>query len=269
MFDQFDNTKFENVGRPRAFNLSKYIDVIHMLINCDEVTKALAMIDGMPGWYRDNEPIEITALRKMLYKKLYTPVDYVTKFRFGDPADLLPYNYPRAHITYQIIKEYNDKGVYPGLYDVGCGNTWLCEALKMRNLQLDYHGADIVLEDDSSKNIQSPWIFTCFEMLEHLHEPKEIRHYMEQIDEKPEFILLSTPLYCYNGGHIDWTTMDLGHLRTYTPKEFTDYAIDNFPGYSWQHIRHHTQILIGTLPGVTWSGVINTKEIENAGQKES
>lgn len=253
-FDWFDTEAPINKGRPRYFNLKYYLSVVEMMINADEVTKALWLLDNPPSWFKDHEPEEMTMMRRVLHRKLFTNTDYMVKVDHAAKGkDVFDECYPRSHAVAHYVKEFNDNGVTPHIFELGPNCHWLPIGLELRGHKFTYKGVDLDRSQLETIN-KAPWwseepnhptIFVCFEVIEHLNNPADIRHYMEQLMIEPSYIMLSTPMYCYNGGLPNWFTRDLGHLRTYTPKEFTLFATENFPKYDFEIIEHHCMVLIG------------------------
>jgi len=92
-------------------------------------------------------------------------------------------------------------------------------------------------------------IFAGLEIIEHLQDEQELKHTM--IREGVEFdqIYISTPKYTWAGGLDSWEDNYLGHLRTYTPKEFIKYFYESFPGYQPTYYEHHCMLICGRKVG--------------------
>jgi hypothetical protein len=111
------------------------------------------------------------------------------------------------------------------------------------------------MQSDAEKRLGEHWsskpepkqrkVFICFEMLEHLARPEEIFHHYVKAGGDFDTILLSTPMYTYGGGMPNWYECDLGHLRTYTPREFLDYAKKHWPFHKWELQTGPVMCLIG------------------------
>jgi hypothetical protein len=59
-------------------------------------------------------------------------------------------------------------------------------------------------------------------------------------------VFLSTPKFTWAGGMNNWQERQLGHLRTWTPKEFLDFAQKSFKNFTWiGDFDNHTLVLKG------------------------
>lgn len=224
------------------------------MINADEVAFALRMLSSLPAWYRDNEPTEVTQMRKKLYQQLFTNHDYHSKADFAnDNKDVFDETWPRGQAVLEIIKKYNTQNICPHIFELGPSNFWMAKGLLMRGAKFTINGIDFdKAHIEEAKKIlpwseqqRTPTIFVAFELIEHLNNTDELRHYLEQLEVTPEYVCLSTPLYCYGGGRNNWVNNNLGHLRTWTPKEFTLEAQDLFPGYEFKIMKSDCMVLTG------------------------
>ncbi len=89
-------------------------------------------------------------------------------------------------------------------------------------------------------------ILVCFEALEHMWNPHDLEQAAKKIGVEFDQIYLSTPKYTLFGGLPDWKTRRIGHVRTWTPKEFMEFASNAFKGYSWTYFDSHSMVLKGT-----------------------
>jgi len=90
-------------------------------------------------------------------------------------------------------------------------------------------------------------IFVAYEIIEHLWNTEEIHQHVIQLPVKPKTIMLSTPMYTFNSPAEKWHEADLGHLRTYTKREFVDYATKHWSNYAWALMPEHVMLLVGKL----------------------
>lgn len=222
-----------------------------MMIRSDEVERALWMLDNMPSWYRANYPVEAKVLKQRLLKNIMTVTDYQKeKFLIEDMGKDYA-SYPRLNILVDLLQKHKDKACL--LYDVGPGNHWLVDCLETD------HGLDVgymydgiasvdMLQDKTPGDFN---VFTAFEIIEHLWQPLEIVQYYQnavaRIGREFNAILMSTPCNTHLGGSdSDWRSEKLGHLRCYNPKEFSEFAVQNFPDFQWGICVQSSMVLIGT-----------------------
>jgi hypothetical protein len=246
-----NHTDIQTLGKPIYFNVDSFLETVEQFIGADEVSTALYLLDNMPGWYRDNPPAKAVELKKHLLKKFFTNVDYAKDGLSIDPLIRNPqdveiyFETERGQLTHQVIVELNKQKQPPWIYELGPGAYWIPFMLKKLGLDFNYFGPSLntPLQLDMSVYLDETWakrprdnqskVFICFEMLEHLVDPGEIYHHYIKAGDDFDRILLSTPMYTYGGGHTDWRNMDLGHLRTYTPKEFFMFAHKYWPNHEW------------------------------------
>lgn len=247
----------KETGKAIYFNVDKYLECVEDMVKSDEVERALTMLDNMPAWYRDHYPQKAKKLREKIYQQFYTIYDYVyedySDFKsFDDVSDIdFASKYlwqSRAQAMIVLLKNLNSQGKTPHIVEMGSGNHWLNHALNICNIKYTYYaqtlnrGMNICGEPkiDSDCNI-----FVCFEVIEHLYNPKEIYHYSVKHGVEFDYIMLSTPKYSFGGGCEDWQNSKLGHLRAYTPKEFSDFAQQLWFGYKWDLIADTVMCLMG------------------------
>jgi hypothetical protein len=60
-----------------------------------------------------------------------------------------------------------------------------------------------------------------------------------------DVVLLSVPKYTMGGGLPDWDTRRLGHVRTWTPSEFLEFANRHWPNRTWQLYPEFSMVLVG------------------------
>lgn len=249
-------------GKPiiSVFDPEKYCDAIEMQIMSDEIITALWMIDNMPGWYRENPYPRALEIRSNLYKQLMTTQDYVMDISELDSSNAKQltddaFTFPRWDVARNWVRMANEQGFIPHIHELGPANYWLPLGLLREGFKFTYNASSIhvgsihyqkELRDvwNSKPDTKTPVAFICFEMLEHMWNPDEIYHYFEKLDLKPHTIMLSTPCNTIYGGMDNWSTRTLGHLRTWTPSEFQDFA-SKFRGYNFTLLKHHSMVLEG------------------------
>lgn len=238
------NPSPEFPGRPTYFDPDVYLDAVEMMINSDEVNRAFWMLDNMPAYYRDNVPKRAATMRVQLNEVLFTPVQY--KGVYGtidlDGAAVVAGWPSRATIVEEKVRELNKRMIKPNIMELAPGQFWLPTGLKYKGLDFTYEYLSL---DNFDHPFEKPWpdsafnIFIAFELIEHLHCETEIYQNYLKFKKTADIVMLSTPLYTFAGGMDNWSTRQLGHLRTYTPKELVDVSNKMFPGYVWgAHIDH-------------------------------
>lgn len=249
----------ENIGKPKHFNVSKYLECVEMMIRSDEVERALHMLDNMPSYYRENKPEEALQLKGKLLSQIMTASDY-----WREPHQELDMlndfaSYPRLDVILDIVKKHEDDSTL--IYDIGPGNFWMIKEIWKKYLHkndLEYMFDGIAQMSEAPSDVYDCRyhrakinIFCAFELIEHLWREEEIVQYYHTAVSKInvtgfDYILLSTPCHTYFGGSdSDWKETKLGHLRCYSPQEFTMFAAKHWPGYEWQIFKAPSMVLIG------------------------
>lgn len=256
---EFDRNTLANVGRPNYFNVEKYLSCVEEMITCDEVEKALWMLENMPAWYRDHYPVEAKQIKDRLLTQFFTTNDYSKDPVPPDAIGALEHDLDRGQVVVnhcrKIIQEH---GLIPHIVEIGPGNYWLPFVLKKENIAFTYFGQSLEpnVQAMAKEKLKPYWaeapmaasfsMFVAFEMIEHLHNPIEIyQSYLKLAPKDTKAIFLSTPRYTFGGGMGEWYTAALGHLRAYTPKEFADFAMKYWPEFKWTMYDGHVMCLVG------------------------
>jgi hypothetical protein len=259
----FDPEDPINQGRPHFFDPDHYLDSVEQVIMADELQFAMTMLDNMPGWYRDNEPTRAKEIRRKLLKNLWLPSQYS-----NDPYEISPsvekiktkietlFCHPRAEMVVNTVREYNEKGISPLIIELGPADYWLPVGLAGAQLKFRYHDINMNRQAKDfavktypevpwSEVTDGPYIFCCFEVLEHMLNPEELFLNYEKIGIDADVIMLSTPKYTMGGGLDNWDSRELGHVRTWTPDEFIAFAKKYFKGYGWGYAESFSMFLMG------------------------
>lgn len=274
ILDEFDLTDPKNIGRPFYFSLDVFIQSIEQMICCDEIQTALWMLDNPPGWYRDNYPQELTDIKNRIYQQCYDQFDYASDH---DEANftreqvsqqcLTAYTYPRANILFDDIKAMNENEITPWIFEISPSHGWLPVGFADRGLKFHFFGKNLNqpalnklkewLPQEKywngmshrqmwdEKPFDQPKILVCFEALEHMWNPHDLEQAAKKTGISFDLIYLSTPKYTLGGGLPDWKTRRLGHIRTWTPKEFLQFADKSFPGFAWTYYDSHSMVIKG------------------------
>jgi hypothetical protein len=270
----------DETGKPLYFNLQTHIAAIVGMIQSDELQIALQMCDQVPGFYRDNYPPELSEIKRTLYRQTYDQIEYATDDEeaectreFGEAQWDNGYMYPRAEVVAKLVKELNTQELDPWIFDLGCSHGNLPLGLLKEKLRFTYRGAgmnwriqekvkdwlgnywqhkpakegeSLTLTGDGFEKLPAqPTILYCTEVIEHCFNPHDIVHSAHKVGVAFDHIILSVPKYTLGGGLPDWQTRRLGHVRTWTPKEFIRFADESFPGYTWQLFDAYSMVLQG------------------------
>lgn len=255
------------IGKPFYFDLDTWIQAIEMMICADEIQIALRMCDELlPGYYRDNLPSEILEIRSRLYQQLYDQFDYSSdhdEANFDRQAVtdqcLTNYTYPRANILFEDIQKLNAEGKTPWIFEISPSHGWLPVGFADRGLKFNFFGKNMNQPALSKIKDWLPYgiwerrpednqekILVCFEALEHMMNPHDLTQAAHKMGFEFDYIYLSTPKYTLWGGLPNWRDRRIGHVRTWTPSEFHKFAVDSFPGYSWQMFDSPSMVLRGS-----------------------
>jgi hypothetical protein len=257
----FDITQRENWGKPYWWDLDIHIANIEQFIEADELQMALLMMEMVPGWYRDNYPIELDKLKTKLLSKCEDMFSYSSSVdeTYQTKEEIIDlftsdHTYPRADI---IFSEITTTNCNPWIFEISPGCGWLPIGMENKGLTFNYFAKNLNYKaierikktiqcwSDVPAKEQLKWL-VCFECLEHCWDPQDIERAARKMNMTWDKIFLSTPMYTLGGGLKGWKDRDLGHVRTWTPKEFLIWADKTFPGYSWIQKMHHSVVLMGT-----------------------
>lgn len=254
---QFDRNDPANFGRPSWFHIDDWLSLIEQYITCDEVERAMWLLDNPPAFYRDFYPRKAKELRDKLLTQFFTATDYAKDPVTDDQIGACDFDVPRAKLVTDYVRKMNIEGIIPHIAECAPGNYWLPFVLKRQELGFTYFGAslDPDLQKRASEKIGAHWsdkslgyqtAFVCFEMIEHLHNPVEIyQSYLKTCPGGAQTIFLSTPKYTFGGGMSDWFENPLGHLRAYTPREFHQFAVKHWHDFKWSGYDGHVMCLVG------------------------
>jgi hypothetical protein len=262
--DEFDINNPDNLGRPYFFDLKMFIATVEMFICSDEIETALWLLDNPPAWYREHYPPELMEIKKTLFGQTYDQHEYATdddeancQREFGESQWLTGYTYPRAEIIMKEIKELNAKGLSPWIFDLGCSHGNLPLGLMKEKMSFKYCGTamNYRIEERVKEWVGALWqeecgasrptILWCTEVLEHCFDPNSLVHSAYKKNVEFDQIILSTPLGCLHHGLPNWRTRRIGHVRGWTPNEFGEWAMKNWPGYKWELHKSFSMVLHG------------------------
>jgi hypothetical protein len=233
----------------------KFLEVVEMLLNADEVERALLLLDNPPGYYRDHPTEKMTTLRAKILSAMITAHAYMSSGLDANVMTMPEHNkflmnhVLRGRLIKAEVERYNAKSISPTIVDVGPGEYFIPLGLKANALSFRYR--DIVMDQNTQKvayplleveralgqaHAEGPVIFVALEIIEHLADPRELAvEALRHCHGWPDRIHLSTPLYCFDGAKKEWDRpCGLPHLRTYVPRELIREAQRIFPGYEWE-----------------------------------
>lgn len=250
-------TDLDLTGSCQFFDSKPFIDAANILVAADEPLRALKLLEGLPGFYRDNIPSEIHELKRRIKRDLATPTFYMEEKpspRYAD--DNAVNDIPKLfgeYVTTLLRGQLIQKDVLemnhsiPSILDLGPGEYWLPIGMKYLIGRLfSYKGVGLCNSneagarpflDDLFPYLGKPNIFVACELIEHLHHEDDIRTEFERHAPDASIIHISTPKYSFDGraDQIQWENKKgLGHLRTYTPREFHNVVARMFPEFQWK-----------------------------------
>lgn len=258
--ENFDLEDLKNLGRPKHFILADYLEVVRQLVASDEIALALNMLDNMPGWYRDTVPQAVVAMRAAINRDTMSVFDYAR-----DPVESdheheslqmdHAHCYPRGPLLRKLVQTLNERGVTPHIHEISPANFWVRRGLQDAGCAFGYSWDRLTPGGPSTL----PWffelqtnakIFVCFETLEHLYRPDDIKHWADKAAPADgwDYVLVSTPNLCLFHG-LDWAPerpRELGHLRTYSPTELSAFMARNWPGYFVHVLTSNMQVAVAS-----------------------
>ncbi len=229
------------------FNLQSFIDCANALVQADEVNNALWLLtDGLPGYYRDNPPQEIIELRNEILSRLATPLRYAELEKdykaYPEGETYYAEHTLRGRLVVQEGLRLRDNGEMPYFIDLGPGDGFVSPSLNQNSVSHYYvplRFSQAINDDfalhEQCKRSQLPKVFLALEIIEHLQSPWDLKAESLRFG-LPDVIHISTPMYSFDKRDIVWQKERslLGHLKTFTPKEFTELCVKLFPEYDIQ-----------------------------------
>lgn len=244
------------------FNTQVFVDCAKELLRADETERALWLLNNLPAYYRDHTPLEVIQLKNEVIKRIATPTLYAN----GDIEDIIDLKDGHGMgqcLRGQMLKKecelFNVQGITPHIIDYGPGEYWLPIVLKNAGYKFTYE--PIFLNTKAHKTISpfladipnkaldgAPRVFVALEIIEHLWNEQDIKTEMLAHGGHAHVIHISTPRYTFDVDCKDWTVkQDLGHLRAYTPKEFSnklDQIFFEYDGAYYDHQIMHARLIL-------------------------
>lgn len=234
------------IGKPTAFNVDTWLDYVEQLVSADEVELAFRALDACPQYYRDHVPERAREIRDQLNRALFTPVQYAgwegTLPSEADAQAAWSHRFQALEREVLRMGRCHIMELAPGPHIARAG-------LRAKELDFTYEslslgGAFREPVDDFTR----PAIFVALELIEHLNDPWEIYRNYLKFGREAQTVMISTPLYTYNGGWPEksaWRGQALGHLRTYSPASLHACVSQMFKGYEWSVETSDVIVLIG------------------------
>lgn len=272
MSEQFDESLPSNMGRSLYFNLDKHIEAVEQLIRSDEIMMAINMVSQVPAWHRDDAESQhkIQNIKATLYKQLYDTFEYASDIdeasmtrEYAESQFFSSYGYPRAEILLTEVNKWNKAGKTPWVFELSTSHGLLPLGLAKANAKFTFfaknlnqaalvkvkewladYWSDFPVVGTDPKETQ-PTIFVCCEALEHMYREEDLEQSYYKLGIDFDVIVLSTPYGTLGGGLENWQTRRLGHIRTYTKKDFIQLADKFFPNRSWELAHSHSMVLTG------------------------
>lgn len=232
------------------------------LVMSDETELGEKILTCVPGYYRDNYPINLFNLKKDIKAHRYTISDYA--MNAGDDVDLKK-DYvanvlalARGKAIYERLLKANAQGIIPHIVDFGPGDYWMAIGLNRMNLKFTYQAIGLHSNAmiSAKEELEAIWMsrsikdrenwFVAYEIIEHLPYVDEIRDHCDRIEGAVTKVFLSTPMYCFGEGNPTWRERGIPHLRTYTPQEFYHEAQRLFREYKFEFIPDPVMVLVGS-----------------------
>lgn len=248
-------------------DVRSYLNIAHHLVEQDETELALKVLECLPGYYRDNVPEEIKKLKSQILKWVTMPHDLLSDIRELPKTKEWSVKFlngtTRGAVLKQLVSKLNEEGKTPHIVDMGPGDFTFAIGLDEEGFRFTYYPISLnqkALDAVQARlplkytvgtpnNKEIPVIYVSFETIEHLPRVEEIRQHYERIAtfNKPLYVLLSTPKYCFGDGSPDWEKTGIQHLRSYTPREFIFEALRLFPEYEFEYNDGDVQVVKGKL----------------------
>ena len=254
--NQGTDTTHDYTGAIEQFNIGPWLDAANILTAYDDPLRALKLLELLPGYYRDHKPKEVIELTNAIHRKIATPTFYAKNIetsiiQMEEAKQCINY-IPRFNLLFNDLRNtcFNH-GINPHILEVAPGPYVIPQALLGYNHNFTYDAVSLnpFLESKVKEVLTDKWresapegskkFFVAFEFIEHLHYEKDIAAEYHRKGYDADVIHISTPKYTYNGSikELNWRDKDLGHLRTYTPREFYDVVSECFKDLNGLFIR--------------------------------
>lgn len=253
------------------FDVACFVKAAEELLRSDETLRALSLLDNLPSFYRQNPPAEITKLKHEVQARIATASFYSTSEGYELTAPDNTYEYIldatlRGLLLEKEVKELNNISFTPHILDYGPGEYSFVRALISRKYKFTYepsyvnHPSYAKYKPHFEKHLAKPTpdhpiVYFAGEVIEHLYDERELAYEMHRRVGLADIIHVSTPNMTYDYTCKDWRDKgDIGHLRTYTHREFAQTVMSIFPEYDCQvfisQILHARCVLKETKYGI-------------------
>ena len=243
----------------KQFDLTDYLESAVQMANADEFAFAIEMVEHASKYGFHCEALN--KVKRWMWEKLITDEEYAfaevepETQHLTDQTWAIPDHY-RFHIVDQIVKQYNEQGKAPHVIDFGPASYVLLHGLRLQGRKFTYK--PITFQPLSCKPIEhrdraefdQPVIYVCCEVIEHLWQEDLVYQYAVKHAFECDMIVLSTPKHTFGGGVDHRRSKYMGHLRTYTPSEFSGFAQKHWPLHAWTYLDSPQMVLVGVKEGV-------------------
>ena len=239
------------------FKANVFIEAAEELLRSDETLMALQLLDLLPSYYKDHPITAIEELKREIHKRMSTASYYATHVgidtQINDMICQAADTTFRANMIAFEVKNINDQGLIPHLYDHGPAGGFLPFNLHKRGLKFTYEPVYVnhpTFEATKErfehlmkpKEENAPIIWVATEIIEHLYDERELRFEMEARCGKADVIHISTPLYTFDYTRDTWRSIErLEHLRTYSPSMFKEKINSIFYDYQFTYYKKDIQ----------------------------
>ncbi len=230
----------------------------------DEIILAYHLLDNMPGYYRENYPERAKEIKALVNKNLMSIYDYANnEDEFGEKqfeearVQLARMDsQPRGEVLVNKVRDLNRQGIEPHLFEVGPSNYFMPIGLAGGGCKFTYSDLNFnsrAKEFIKSKNIinfadRKPDDYKMYlfcEIIEHLWRTEDAVDIYRKYHNEADWFMLSTPRFTMGGGLDSWKTRQLGHIRTWTPKEISTFATEKFPEFDWHIYSTPMMVMVG------------------------
>lgn len=244
--------------------IKELLTIAETLLQNDETTLALKVLECVPARMRENPPPEILKMRNEILAACITAHGYMSS---NFDCNIDPVNSKqilRGMLRGRLIQAELNRYTKAHICEVGPGEYWLPLGLEgsftYQAIAMDQRTGAQFTMPQTTWDKKLPFIFVANEIIEHISNPHELAWecYKATGGAQPDVVHISTPHYCYDDSPKDWRKRGLPHLRAYTPKEFYDECIKMWPTFNW---KLYTDGKIMSLRGVNPScGIVSDLE---------
>ena len=158
-------------GQTKEYQIMNIMDTAPLLfhakylVSCDETELALKVLECIPGYYRDNVPGEIKALKEHILSKFWDMYDYAKDSQEEPHGDDYCKGFTNATmrgvVLLQKVQELNKKGNIPHIVDFGSGDMCFAIGMKLMGCEFTYHPLNVNMKAlEMARQRLGPWFST-------------------------------------------------------------------------------------------------------------